>query len=90
MGLMWTFAEASGREYWKGMSWAMLPSLAAAMCACTWHLFYNAEELEVRIVVPSHLFLPSLVPALFWFQLRMRRRVLCPTAAGRSTTARAA
>lgn len=48
MGLMWTFAEASGREYWKGMSWAMLPSLAAAMCACTWHLFYNAEALEVR------------------------------------------
>lgn len=27
---------------------AQLPSLGSAMCACTWHFFYNAEELEVR------------------------------------------
>jgi Protein of unknown function (DUF2499) len=48
--LMWTFAEATERPYWKGMSWAMVPSLGAAMCACTWHWFYNAPELEVRLI----------------------------------------
>ena len=30
------------------MAWGMLPSLGSAMCACTWHLFYNAPKLEVR------------------------------------------
>jgi hypothetical protein len=47
MSLMWTYAEATGRDYWKAMSWAMLPSLGAAMCACTWHFFYNSPHLEV-------------------------------------------
>jgi len=26
----------------------MVPLLLGAMCACTWHFFYNAPELEVR------------------------------------------
>jgi hypothetical protein len=47
MGLMWSFAEVTNRQYWKAMSWSMLPSLAAAMCAVTWHLHYNAPDLEV-------------------------------------------
>lgn len=30
------------------MAWGMLPCLGSAMCACTWHLFYNSEDLQVR------------------------------------------
>ena len=45
-GLFWKYAEVTGNERWKGMTWGMLPSLGSAMCACTWHLFYNAPELE--------------------------------------------
>jgi hypothetical protein len=45
--LMWRLAEATGNERWKGMAWGMVPSLGGAMCACTWHFFYNAPELDV-------------------------------------------
>jgi hypothetical protein len=38
----------SGNPRWKGMAWGMLPCLGSAMCACTWHLFYNSEDLQVR------------------------------------------
>lgn len=29
-----------------------LPSLGSAMCACTWHFFYNAPELGVCFLLP--------------------------------------
>ena len=47
MVLMWRYAEATENQRWKGMTWGMLPFLASAMCACTWHFFYNNPELEV-------------------------------------------
>lgn len=47
MMLMWRYADATGNQRWKGMTWGMLPFLASAMCACTWHFFYNNPELEV-------------------------------------------
>lgn len=37
----------SGNPRWKGMAWGMMPCLGSAMCACTWHLFYNSPDLEV-------------------------------------------
>jgi hypothetical protein len=30
------------------MAWGMLPSLGSAMCACTWHFFYNSPDLQAR------------------------------------------
>ncbi len=45
----WQYAEATGNEKWKGMSWGMLPSLVSAMCACTWHFFYNSPDLEFLV-----------------------------------------
>lgn len=47
MGLMWKYAEVSGNSTWKGMTWGMMPCMGSALCACTWHFFYNAPELEV-------------------------------------------
>ena len=29
----------------------MLPSLGSAMCACTWHFFYNAPDLELLVAL---------------------------------------
>ena len=43
----WRYGEVSGNPRWKGMAWGMLPCLGSAMCACTWHLFFNAPELQV-------------------------------------------
>jgi hypothetical protein len=31
------------------MTWGMLPSLVSAMCACTWHFFYNSPDLEFLV-----------------------------------------
>ena len=38
----------SGCPRWKGLAWGMLPCLGSAMCACTWHFFYNSPDLEAR------------------------------------------
>ncbi|KAK2989149.1 hypothetical protein RJ640_027223 [Escallonia rubra] len=50
MALVWQYAEESGYESWKGLSWGMVPLLGGAFCACTWHFFYNSESLESSIV----------------------------------------
>ena len=42
MVLMVYYADATGNKLWKGMAWAMVPALGGAMCACTWHFFYNS------------------------------------------------
>ncbi|MDF5725034.1 MAG: DUF2499 domain-containing protein [Rhizonema sp. PD37] len=44
--LIWNYGEATGNRAWRGLSFAMLPALVSAMCACTWHYFDNAESLE--------------------------------------------
>lgn len=45
----WRYGEVSGNPRWKGLSWGMLPCLGSAMCACTWHFFYNSPDLQVRL-----------------------------------------
>ncbi|MBE9078452.1 DUF2499 domain-containing protein [Romeria aff. gracilis LEGE 07310] len=43
---IWRFAEVSGESAWKALSFAMLPALVSAMCACTWHFFDNPTSLN--------------------------------------------
>ncbi|KAK4400531.1 Ycf49-like protein [Sesamum angolense] len=50
MALVWQYGEKSGYESWKGLSWGMVPLLGGALCACTWHFFYNSESLEKKEV----------------------------------------
>ena len=50
MRLVWAHAETSGNRAWRGLSVAMVPFLASGLAACTFHLFYNAPE--VNAVVP--------------------------------------
>jgi hypothetical protein len=44
--LVWTYAEVSHTPSWRWLSLGMLPALVSAMCACTWHFFDNAPDLE--------------------------------------------
>jgi chromate transport protein ChrA len=44
--LIWLYADASQNSSWRWLSFGMLPALVSAMCACTWHFFDNAPNLE--------------------------------------------
>ncbi|RID78456.1 hypothetical protein BRARA_A01287 [Brassica rapa] len=55
MALVWKYGERKGYESWKGLSWGMVPLLGGALCACTWHFFYNAESLEVLVALQGAL-----------------------------------
>ncbi|BAZ47780.1 hypothetical protein NIES4103_03840 [Nostoc sp. NIES-4103] len=51
--LIWTYGELTGNRSWWGLSFAMLPALVSAMCACTWHYFDNAESLEWLVTLQA-------------------------------------
>ncbi|KAJ3692677.1 hypothetical protein LUZ60_011772 [Juncus effusus] len=55
MALVWQYGEKSGHTAWKGLSWGMVPLLGGAMCACTWHFFYNSESLEILVAIQGAL-----------------------------------
>ncbi|KAM1024715.1 hypothetical protein ACFX13_038736 [Malus domestica] len=55
MALVWQYGEKSGFESWKGLSWGMVPLLGGALCACTWHFFYNSDSLEVLVALQAAL-----------------------------------
>ncbi|KAH9605959.1 hypothetical protein KSS87_008540 [Heliosperma pusillum] len=55
MALVWQYGQKPGNESWKGLTWGMVPLLGGAMCACTWHFFYNAETLEVLVALQAAL-----------------------------------
>ncbi|KAK7252652.1 hypothetical protein RIF29_36752 [Crotalaria pallida] len=55
MSLVWQYGEKSGYQAWKGLSWGMVPLLGGALCACTWHFFYNSESLEVLVALQAAL-----------------------------------
>eukprot|EP01025_Chloroclados_australasicus_P004036 TRINITY_DN10970_c0_g1_i1.p1 TRINITY_DN10970_c0_g1~~TRINITY_DN10970_c0_g1_i1.p1 ORF type:complete len:182 (-),score=5.56 TRINITY_DN10970_c0_g1_i1:532-1077(-) len=55
MGLVWQFAEVTGQQRWKRLTWGMIPSLGGAMSACTWHFFYNSPDLEWLVTLQSAL-----------------------------------
>ncbi len=51
--LIWRYSEINHYPAWRWLSWAMLPALVSAMCACTWHFFDNAESLEWLVIVQA-------------------------------------
>jgi len=55
MVLMWRYAEVTGNPRWKGMTWGMMPALGSAMAACTWHFFYNSQELDCLVALQAGL-----------------------------------
>jgi Protein of unknown function (DUF2499)/Protein of unknown function (DUF3593) len=55
MGLVWQYAETTGNEKWKGLTWGMLPLHSSGICACTYHLFYNAPSLNFLVTLQAAL-----------------------------------
>lgn len=55
MGLVWQFANVSGNQRWKGLVWGMLPLHTSGLCACTYHLFYNAPALNALVAIQAGL-----------------------------------
>ena len=53
MSLVWNFAEVTGNEKWKGLTWGMLPLHASGICACTYHFFYNASVLQILVTMQA-------------------------------------
>ena len=53
MGLVWRIGLASGNERWKGMTWAMIPSHTSGICACVYHLFYNAPSVAYIVLLQA-------------------------------------
>lgn len=51
--LIWTYGEVVNNPAWRSLSFAMLPALVSAMCACTWHLFDNAAALEWLVTLQA-------------------------------------
>lgn len=51
--LIWRYGEFTGDRYWRGLSFAMLPALVGAMCACTWHYFDNPTSLDWLVTLQA-------------------------------------
>jgi hypothetical protein len=51
--LIATYAQLSHNRAWLGLSFAMLPALVSALCACTWHFFDNAPSLEWLVTLQA-------------------------------------
>ncbi|KAL3779228.1 hypothetical protein ACHAWO_009889 [Cyclotella atomus] len=49
MDLVWKFAETTGNQKWKGLTWGMLPLHASGIAACTYHFFYNPSSLQFLV-----------------------------------------
>ena len=45
MRLAWQYGALTGNRAWQGFAVSMAPSLAGALTACTFHLWYNAPPL---------------------------------------------
>jgi len=47
--------EHAGNPRWKGMTWGMMPLFAGALCACTYHFFYNSPDLDSLVAIQAGL-----------------------------------
>ncbi|GAB5363664.1 hypothetical protein AAMO2058_000903300 [Amorphochlora amoebiformis] len=47
MRLIWGLADRTGNEEWKQLTWAMVPLHTSAVCAVTYHVFFNDKSLAL-------------------------------------------
>ena len=45
----------AGNPKWKGLTWGMMPLLGGALCACTYHFYYNSPDLDFLVAVQASL-----------------------------------
>ena len=74
IALIWRYAAVTANAAWRSLSWAMFPALASAMCACTWHFFENAPDLQWLVPLQAGLTLVGNI-ALLWAASRIYRSV---------------
>ena len=56
MNLFWRLGGVPGGvPQWRGMSWGMTPLLGGALCACTFHFFYNSPSLAPLVALQAGL-----------------------------------
>jgi len=55
MGLIWQYADVVGNPKWKGLTWGMVPLHTSGICACTFHFFYNSENVESLVALQAFL-----------------------------------
>ena len=55
MGLIWEYADATGNQKYKGLTWGMVPCHASGIAACTFHLFYNSPALNSVVATQAGL-----------------------------------
>lgn len=55
MGMVWRLSEAEGKPRWKNLTWAMLFLHCSSLCACVYHVFYNAKEVEPLVLLQAAL-----------------------------------
>lgn len=55
MGLVWQYSKVTGNSRWKGLVWGMVPLHTSGLCACTYHLFYNAPTLNALVAIQAGL-----------------------------------
>ena len=55
MAAVVVWGERRQEPEWRWLALAMLPALASAMCACTWHVFDNAPGLHWLVTVQAAL-----------------------------------
>ena len=55
MGVIWEYADVTGNQAYKGLTWGMVPCHASGVAACTFHVFYNAPVLSAVVATQAGL-----------------------------------
>jgi hypothetical protein len=76
--LIWNYGEVQQSAAWKWFAVAMLPALVSAMCACTWHFFDNAPDLEWLVTLQATMTLVGNF-TLWWAAWGLGRSQVTPT-----------
>lgn len=55
MSFIWDYSNVCGNSRWRGLTWAMIPLHTSGLAACTYHLFYNAPDLNALVALQAGL-----------------------------------
>jgi len=55
MAAVVAWGERRHEPVWRWLALAMVPALASALCACTWHLFDNSIDLHWLVTLQASL-----------------------------------
>jgi len=55
MGMVNTYAKATGNDKWKYLTYGMLPLHASGVAACTYHFFYNSQDVGFLVTLQAAL-----------------------------------